>query len=428
MTDLISGETARRPAGRRRVVIVAPVDWRGLAARWGRGSLSALAGLQPLPSPPVEHLVEGLLAADIAVDLVTCSPTTREPAIAESDDLSVFVAPYRLGGRGADAFREERRALSGLLARTTGDLVHAHWTYEFAMATLSDPRPRVITIHDAPLTILRYRPDPYRMVRAAMAYRVRTAPFTGIAVSPYIADRWRVQMRDARPLQVVPNAVMGKQSVNQGVATGGPTAELVAVADSSRWKNVTRLLDAFRIVRQSWPQAQLSLVGSGLGEGDLLATTARRQGRSAGVRWHGPVPHAVCLDLIAGADVFVHPSLEESFGMAVTEAMTAGVPVVAGERSGAMPWILEDGRAGVLVDVRSAESLAEGVGRLLRDPSLQAVLRRRACERVAAFSREVVVSRHLDIYERAVLQDGLTKPGAARRVRFAATQRRGTDE
>ena len=50
------------------------------------------------------------------------------------------------------------------------------------------------------------------------------------------------------------------------------------------------------------------------------------------------------------------------------EAIAQGLPVVGGRRSGAVPWVLGDGKAGVLTDVRSAPSLAAAISGLLDDP------------------------------------------------------------
>ncbi len=53
--------------------------------------------------------------------------------------------------------------------------------------------------------------------------------------------------------------------------------------------------------------------------------------------------------------------------MVVLEAMAAAVPVVAGESSGAVPWVVGDGSTGALVDVRSPTAIAAAVESLLTD-------------------------------------------------------------
>lgn len=378
------------------MTIVGPADTRALVAAHEPALAGQLAGVAPLTSPPVQHLVSGLLAAGVQVDVVTCSPSIHGPVVARGERLSVFVAPYRPRGRARDGFRQERRGLAALLRETSGVLVHAHWTYEFALATLRDPRPRLVTIHDAPLTILRHTKDPYRAVRAGMAGRVRASRFTGIAVSPYLALRWRAEMRDRRPLHVIPDPVVVPAAGRDRRIRAG---RVVCVADASRRKNVPRLVEAVHLLRSRLPAAHLVVAGAGLGPDGGLAAAARRSGMGEAVSWRGPLSHPEALGLIAGAEVLAHPSLEESFGMTVAEAMALGVPVVAGARSGAVPWLLGGGDAGVLTDVTFPPSMAAGIGSLLADEALAHRVRDRALLRSAGFSRDAVVAEHVRLYE-----------------------------
>jgi L-malate glycosyltransferase len=376
---------------------VGPADAAAVAARWAPSMLPRLEKVRPYAGRPTELLVSALLGAGIEVELVTLAPSVSTELTMAEGALSVLIGPYRPHGRARDLFRAERRSLGSLLAQTGGDLVHAHWTYEFAWSILTDPRPQLVTVHDAPLTVLRRMPDAYRAVRAAMAYRVRTGSFRGIAVSPYVAARWRRQMLDRRPLRIVPNFVAVRNRTPAQAMTGGP--RLLSVGDAGPLKNVRTLLRAFPAVRLRHPTASLHLIGSGLGIGDPLARWAAVHRLDQGVTWLGRRTHESTLDEVAAADVVVHPSLEESFGMVVAEAMAMGLPVVGGRNSGAVPWLLGGGDAGVLVDVRSARSLAEGVLSVCEQPGFAERLGAAALQRINdSFSPASVLRAHLEIY------------------------------
>lgn len=382
-----------------RVVVVGPGDAAAVAAACAPALLPRLSGVQGYPARPTELLVAALLAAGVEVEFVTLSPSVTAPVTVCAGPLSILIGAFRSRGRARDLFRAERRSLAGLLAQTTGEVLHAHWTYEFAWSVLDDPRPRVVTVHDAPLTIARRLPSAYRTVRAGMAFRVRAGSFAGIAVSPYVAARWRREMLDPRPLEVIPDlvAVGGRTAVSTGA--GAPV--LVSIGDGGRLKNVRPLLVAFRQVRARHPGATMRLVGSGLNAGDPLAVWAAAHDVAGGVEWLGRLEHGPTLDAMAAADVVVHPSREESFGMSVAEAMAMGLPVVGGHESGAVPWLLDGGRAGQLVDVRSPASLARGIDRLLEDPALARRIAAAAADRIGThFSAEAVLRRHLRVYER----------------------------
>ncbi len=84
--------------------------------------------------------------------------------------------------------------------------------------------------------------------------------------------------------------------------------------------------------------------------------------------------------IIAATDVLVLPSLGESFGRVIIEAMAMGRPVVATD-AGGVPEIIRSNHTGILVEIANADAIAEAVVRLLNDEELskkigQAGLRR----------------------------------------------------
>lgn len=70
--------------------------------------------------------------------------------------------------------------------------------------------------------------------------------------------------------------------------------------------------------------------------------------------------------LFSAVDVFAYPSGFESFGIAFLEAWAAGKPVI-GCRSGAIPWVIDEEKDGLLVDYKNQEMLAEAIIKLLKN-------------------------------------------------------------
>ena len=95
----------------------------------------------------------------------------------------------------------------------------------------------------------------------------------------------------------------------------------------------------------------------------------------------------------------LHTSLEESFGMVLVEAMSYGVPVVAGKYSGAVPWVVEDG--GLLVDVSNLDEIVEASHQLLSDQALYQKISRRALEVVQQrFPIQKIADDYLELYQK----------------------------
>lgn len=311
-------------------------------------------------------LVRELLRRGERVVVATLSPDVNEPVHFDGPRLRLHVGPYRSGQRARDAFRVERQAIRDAILRERPDVVHAHWAYEFALGTLATPTPSVITLHDWAPTILRFHRDLYRSVRLGMqvATLARGRSFT--AVSPYIAaasTRWR------RPANVIPNGLPDEQ-FHEGARTGPDprSPHLVSVNTGfGRRKNTTALLRAFRLLRDELPEARLTLIGGGYQPAGPAERWATANGLEAGVTFVGEQPHRTLIARVREADVLVHPSLEESFGMTLIEAMSQGTPVLAGADSGAVPWVLDHGRGGMMVDVRDAAAIAAATRELTTD-------------------------------------------------------------
>jgi glycosyltransferase involved in cell wall biosynthesis len=136
-------------------------------------------------------------------------------------------------------------------------------------------------------------------------------------------------------------------------------------------KNFARLVQAYAKVG---PARGISLVVAG-GENRFLSEDElkepERLGLGGWVRWLGWVNQEELAAIYAQAEALLLPSLFESFGLPILEAMAAGCPVITSDRYGTKE--LADGAA-VLVDPESVDSIAEGMGQLLDDPILRAQL------------------------------------------------------
>jgi glycosyltransferase involved in cell wall biosynthesis len=162
------------------------------------------------------------------------------------------------------------------------------------------------------------------------------------------------------------------------LAEAGPLLISVGRLDGSR--DLPTLLRALALLRRRHPQARLQLVGEGRAR-PVLEDLARQLGVEDAVAFLGgrdDVP-----ELLAAADVFAWPALAlEGFGIALAEAMAAGVPVVA-TAVPACREVLQEGRCGLLVTPGDPAALAAGLAEVLAAPAAAAgrvdAARERAC-------------------------------------------------
>lgn len=346
------------------------------------------AGTGELPSgyggaPLTGVLIGELLRLGHRVTGITTDPTlplATGPVRREGPGFSFVVCPARphawrfngaQPGRALDFFAAERRSIGLAMAQAAPDIVHAHWSYEFALAALDQTAPHLITCHDSPARVLRYTRSPYRAVRYLMARRVFRRGQEFSTVSDYMA-RELAPLLGHRP-QVVPNPVAA-QAFALGRTRSAPDARRAAMVCNGwdQLKNPETALRAFAMWRATEPAAELHLFGINFGIGEVAHHWVQANGLGAGMHFHGRQPHHGLLTALAGMNVLLHPSLEESFGVAVAEAMALGLPVVAGRDSGAVPWVLgfdpaRGGGAGQLTDAQSAPALAHALQAVFDD-------------------------------------------------------------
>jgi glycosyltransferase involved in cell wall biosynthesis len=159
-------------------------------------------------------------------------------------------------------------------------------------------------------------------------------------------------------------------------------------------KNLDALVRAFAAVAERNPDAYLVV----LGIGDRAPLSALVDSLGLAEKVGVLPPRRDVQQVLAAFDVFVHPALAESFGLAVVEAMAMGRPVVA-TPVGIAGDVVEDGVSGISIAGTDVPSLIEAMTRALewreRWPEMGAEARRRALE----FTPERWVDAHERLYE-----------------------------
>ncbi|MBP1626369.1 MAG: glycosyltransferase [Holophagaceae bacterium] len=289
-----------------------------------------------------------------------------------------------------DAFAGERAWVRRILERERPDFVHAHWLYEFALGALDTGLSHLVTAHDAPWTILglqiRQHPRgiPYRAVRTAMAYLAGRRSRGMTAVSPYVATHLRRYSFTSAPIEIIPNGFPSSCfESSPSPRRSHEKTTFVSILNGGFYglKNGPGLLKALVRLAKKTERFRLVVFGDGCGPGSEAERLARTLGIAHLVEFRGHVPHAQLLAFLSTeADAVVHPSLEESFGNTLVEGMACGLPVIGGKASGAVPWTLGGGEAGILSDVEDAGELSLAMLELALSPELRWAIGSRAKE------------------------------------------------
>jgi glycosyltransferase involved in cell wall biosynthesis len=169
---------------------------------------------------------------------------------------------------------------------------------------------------------------------------------------------------------------------------------VLSVARMYPRKRLEDLLRAAVRLRERIRGVRVRIVGEGPESGRLRALHAAL-GLGDSVTFLGDISRQALAVEYVGADCFCLPTVQEGFGIVFTEAMAAGLAIVAC-RAAAVPELVDDGRTGLLVSPRSPEELAMALESLLENPGLRADLGAAGAARVAAFDLEPVARRFVE--------------------------------
>jgi phosphatidylinositol alpha-mannosyltransferase len=277
------------------------------------------------------------------------------------------------------------------------DVLHLHEPVAPSLSMLA------LMIADGPIVATFHTSNPRS--RTLSAFQLVLRPFlekitARIAVSA-LARRVQVEHLGGDAVEI-PNGVdvgfFSGASPLDGYPRPGGTVGFVGRFDEPR-KGMGVLLEA---LRQLENPPELLVVGRG--DADELKVRAGAELADRLVLL-GQVDDETKARALRSVDVYCAPNTGgESFGVILTEAMSAGAPVVASDLD-AFRRVLDDGRAGVLTRVGDPLALAAALRDLLADPVRRESLASAARKRVGMFDWSVVAGQVIRVYEQAIAAD-----------------------
>lgn len=182
-------------------------------------------------------------------------------------------------------------------------------------------------------------------------------------------------------------------------------ADIAFAGSVIKRKGIEDLLDATALVKSVLPYVKVKVVG-GSGDASYDASLKRKThdlGIEDNIAWLGFLPnHGSVLKEISTTKIFVLPTHVDTGPRAVAESMALRVPVISYDVDG-LPWMIEDGRRGILVHKGNVEALAASIVRLLEDDAE----RKRLADAAYLFARKefyapTIVDNLMKIYNNVI--------------------------
>ena len=175
---------------------------------------------------------------------------------------------------------------------------------------------------------------------------------------------------------------------------------LLVLGRQSELKRLDTVIEAMPYVWAQQPNAQLVLAGARTNYSSQLdqMISALPAAQQKKITLINDFPEEEKPDLLAAADLLVHPSGNESFGIIFVEAWAAGKPVI-GADVGALASLIAHEQDGLLFRFGEAESLAQRITQLLANQTQQAAMGRAGQEKVLAnYTWEIIADRVRQVY------------------------------
>jgi glycosyltransferase involved in cell wall biosynthesis len=270
------------------------------------------------------------------------------------------------------------------------DLIHAQVSAEAGYFAA-----RLAQKYDRPLVLTEQISRPELLLKTSRDRKwfmsAMHAPECVMALSPMQRDL----LYDAgvqREIDVVPNLI-DTDFFSPGSSVPPPPLRLIVVGHLNPRKGIHHLLQAVSLLAATDRlDFRVEVVGKG-GFRQELESQATSLAIAGKVRFHGEKSQQEVRDLLRQCHIYVSSSLAESFGVAVIEAMSVGLPVVVTRSGGPESYVTR--AHGAVVEPDSAEELARGI--------------RDVVERLGEFNREKQHQYAVDHFSQEVVVREITK-------------------
>lgn len=268
----------------------------------------------------------------------------------------------------------------------------------------------VVTIHDVIPMIFPDHAPRSRKARLYFLYRALMI-YVGQVADHIIADsdvsrrdimhHLRIPPQRAHCVHTIP---CGVSDVYRALPERAPTPanspeprSIIYVGRMDPYKNVETLLRAFAIIRKESPvPVRLTIVGAPDPRYPHYPDLARELGIDDALHWTGYLCDSALLDVFKQADLLIHPSRYEGFGLQVVEAMAAGIPVIS-STGGSLPEVA--GNAALMVAPDDMAGYARNALAVLSSSDTWQRLSRMGRRQAAPFTWRRTATETLELYE-----------------------------
>ena len=301
------------------------------------------------------------------------------------------------------------RRLKHEIIKINPDIVHAQVSgilYSTVLTLVQKKYPTVLTVRGIISNEAKFKSGIKRIIDMLFEIpneRYVLSKVSNILVcSPQMKEM--VGMTTSSKIRIIPNGIKFEDIQNVRMEDRLKHPSTLTMGTLSRVKGIDVLIKAVPLIRKEFPNLHIYIAGKSGNEESNLKKLVKELNIEENVEFLGFVSGGKKYDYFKSVDVYVHPSRYEPFGVVLLEAMACGRPVIA-SKVGGIPFVVEDGKTGLLFESENIEELAKKVILLLRDKELQTKMGEAGRERAREFSWERCVERTVKVYKEVIDND-----------------------
>jgi len=350
-------------------------------SRYPRDSRHPKGGVESVTVVLVKALAQ---LDDLNVHVVTLEGDRTEIAVEQDGDVTVHRLPGSHWPQIMDIVAGPgKKRLVSYINELKPDVLHTHETYGLGLGDISIPH--VFTIHGFDHANLVADSAGFGWVRSRLWKCIERRGLAAqrhiISITPYV--RRIIEPLTTASIYDIDNPV-DERFFN--IERQPEPGRILCVGWINERKNTLGAVEAFARIACHCVEARLVIAGEPQEAEYFNRVKQSVEGYGIGERVEllGHINHVQLEQELARASVFLLPSRQENAPMAIAEAMAAGVPVIASNRCG-MPYMIEEGQTGFLIEPESTDQIAQRLTQLVGSPQL--------CQRMGRIGRQTAQSR-----------------------------------
>lgn len=352
----------------------------------------------------VNTYVMALLELGHDVVVFTTDPSAATTKEFKGNRIKIYSIDKKFLIKGFSRYRIHRKIRKKIKMEINSlDILHAEWTYEYAYAMLPfvsqkkvycsvrDWCPYLLSIAKGWHEKVYWKTSYYMFKKVMREHRIQF-----IANSNYTKDRITGDYPQ-NDVIIIPNPIQ-RSFICDSRDNYPDHPVFVSISQSlqNTRKNYKRLLEAFQLYAKESPNAELILIGW---YGDDWHNEMDGAGLLHNVILKGSMNHDEIFDILDSSSCLIHPSLEETFGNILLEAMCRRIPCIGGESSGAVPQVLGYGKYGILCDVTDPKSMFAAMLKMEDRSIVDPIVNNCTQYLKETYADDVVAQMHISLFD-----------------------------